>query len=618
MRERLIGYRRGAWRRRWLGVGTAWLVGLIGWGATLLLTGAHSPSNPLRDEARADTALRAAGRPAAPDPLIVVEAGGRSAPGPAARQVQAARDKLAILENDLAAALVLRGEQARRLAALPPALDGGPQRNPLHERAAIQLGQQAALIAALRRQIAAEEARILELEAADPHPSDATLVPSHATGRALGRGTVPPALAAPEPEVADPRGQAPAGALVAQSRPTPRASAARTALLAGVLALAAAAGAAVAVWRGQLDRIVGDPRRLQERFRVPVLGVISRPTSAAEQRRRWIAWSRFCLACLALVGLFGVLLIAGALERLAPLRVPGLQGAAGMIIGIHYSRSPARRGSRASLPERAAKRLGFRETDPGAWRVSRQVVSAAGEDEAELAAAPAELECAPPPTTVDRAQLIVGGYLDRDTGRPALLEQLRPVAGALVAQATAPGAGPRDRLVLVTSANPGEGTSFTAVSLALALAQDHGRAVLLVDADPRSAGSTRALGLLPEPGLTDALGAGAALDGLVHCTGLDHLCFMAPGRPHATLTRMLASRRMARLVRELLAREPQGLVVVDGPPLLGGAAGAALAMFAGQVVLVAAIGRTPEQAVATSLMRLGERRNVGLVLTRAG
>ena len=159
MRERLIGYGLGAWRRRWLGVGTAWLVCLIGWSATLLLTGAHGPSTPLRDEASADTALQAAGRPAAPDPLIVVEAGGRSAPGRAPRQVQAARDKLAILEDDLAAALVLRGEQARRLAALPPALDGGPQRNPLHERAAIQLGQQAALIAALRRQIGAEAAR---------------------------------------------------------------------------------------------------------------------------------------------------------------------------------------------------------------------------------------------------------------------------------------------------------------------------------------------------------------------------------------------------------------------------------------------------------------------------
>ena len=209
-------------------------------------------------------------------------------------------------------------------------------------------------------------------------------------------------------------------------------------------------------------------------------------------------------------------MIAGACDLLgplgAPLRAPELQGAAGLIIGIHYSRSPARRGPGASLPERAVRRLGFRETDPGAWRVPPQAASAAGEDETALPAeAPADIECAPAPTTVDRAQLIAGGYLDRDTGMPA------------------PGAGRRDRVILVTSPNSGEGKSFTAVNLALALA--HGdRAVLLIDGDPRTAGSTRALGLVPEPGLTDAL-AGAALDGLVHPTGLDHLWFMAPGDP---------------------------------------------------------------------------------------
>ena len=81
---------------------------------------------------------------------------------------------------------------------------------------------------------------------------------------------------------------------------------------------------------------------------------------------------------------------------------------------------------------------------------------------------------------------------------------------------------------------------------------------------------------------------------------------------------MLASRRTAQLVRNLLAQEPHGLAVVDGPPLLSGAAGAALAMFAGQVVLVAAAGRTAEPALAASVKRLGERRNVGFVLTRAG
>jgi hypothetical protein len=163
MRERLIGYGLGAWRRRWLGVATAWLVCLIGWSATLLLTGDPGSSTLLQGDPPATAAPQGSERAADASPVI--EAGG-GAPGNAARPSQEARQKLATLQSDLAAALVLRGLQARRLASLPPALDGGRQRNPLHDRAAIQLDQQAALIAALQRQIAAQQARILALEGA--------------------------------------------------------------------------------------------------------------------------------------------------------------------------------------------------------------------------------------------------------------------------------------------------------------------------------------------------------------------------------------------------------------------------------------------------------------------
>ena len=263
MRERLIGYGLGAWRRRWLGVATAWLVCLIGWSVTLLLTGDPGSSTLLQGDPPATAAPQGSERAADASPVIAIEAGGGGAPGNAARPSQEARQKLATLQSDLAAALVLRGLQARRLASLPPALDGGRPRNPLHDRAAIQLDQQAALIAALQRQIAAEQARILALEGAR-RPFEAARVPEDlAPERALRPVDVPhaltrPALAAAS-AVAGDSDQPAVGALVALTRPTTPAGVRRTALLAGVLALGAAAGAAVAVWRGRLDRLVTDP-----------------------------------------------------------------------------------------------------------------------------------------------------------------------------------------------------------------------------------------------------------------------------------------------------------------------------------------------------------------------
>jgi alkanesulfonate monooxygenase SsuD/methylene tetrahydromethanopterin reductase-like flavin-dependent oxidoreductase (luciferase family) len=49
-------------------------------------------------------------------------------------------------------------------------------------------------------------------------------------------------------------------------------------------------------------------------------------------------------------------------------------------------------------------------------------------------------------------------------------------------------------------------------------------------------------------------------------------------------------------------------VVIDGPPVLAGTAGAALAAFAGQVVLVVAAGQTSQEAIDASLRRRASGR----------
>ncbi len=301
-----------------------------------------------------------------------------------------------------------------------------------------------------------------------------------------------------------------------------------------------------------------------------------------------------------------------------------------MNLGSLYRRRAIRRQSRSKLAGRRAAV----DADTGGWHTPPKAKAIRGAaracatamavpaeaPEPDLVDVPAGNHTEPPaitePPGVDRQRLAVTGYLDADSGRPTLSAELRPIAAALLARALAPESGRRDRWLLISSAGAGEGKTFTAVNLALALSQDGGRPVLLVDGDPRTAGATRALGLAAEPGLSDALGGTASLDQLVRPTGLDNLSFLAPGRPPATMTGLLASRQMAHLARELLARTPGGVVIVDGPPLLSGTEAAALAMFAGQVVLVVAAGRTTARAIDQSLGRLGERANLWLLLAR--
>jgi protein-tyrosine kinase len=281
----------------------------------------------------------------------------------------------------------------------------------------------------------------------------------------------------------------------------------------------------------------------------------------------------------------------------------------------------------------ATPRLAAVDADIGGWhtppatKAIRGVARAGAAAAADAAASPPgavvdapTVDPADPPASagppgVDRRRLAATGYLDADSGRPALGAELRPIMEPLLARAFAPTAARRDRWLLISSANAGEGKTFTAVNLALGLSQGGGWPVLLIDSDPRTAGAAQALGLASEPGLTDVLGGGAGLDQLIRPTGLDNLTFLAPGRSPATMTGLLASRQMAHLARELLARTPGGLVVVDGPPLLAGTEAAALAMFAGQVVLVVAAGRTTARALEQSLGRLSERAHPWLLLT---
>ncbi len=87
---------------------------------------------------------------------------------------------------------------------------------------------------------------------------------------------------------------------------------------------------------------------------------------------------------------------------------------------------------------------------------------------------------------------------------------------------------------------------------------------------------------------------------------------MPPGRPSAAIAELLAHRRAALLT----SRQEDRLAIVDGPPLLAGVVGPALAAHAGQVVLVIAAGRTSQRAIDASLARLGNRDHVACLLAR--
>ena len=109
--------------------------------------------------------------------------------------------------------------------------------------------------------------------------------------------------------------------------------------------------------------------------------------------------------------------------------------------------------------------------------------------------------------TIDLQRLEQRGMLTPDRMHSVMAEEFRGIKRPLISNAFATGALAIDKgnLLMVTSALPGEGKTFISVNLAMSIAMEKDKTVLLVDTDSSKTGVSSLLGISPEPGLTDYL-----------------------------------------------------------------------------------------------------------------
>lgn len=170
------------------------------------------------------------------------------------------------------------------------------------------------------------------------------------------------------------------------------------------------------------------------------------------------------------------------------------------------------------------------------------------------------------------------------------------------------------RILVVTSAEPGDGKTTTA--LGLARAASAGQRVVLVEGDLRRPQLSPQLGLDPAPGVTAVLAGTASLEtALQRVDG--NLQVLVAGEPTPNPAGIAASQALATLLDDLAGRVD--LVVVDSPPLLAVADGSALAALADTTILVVSAGRTPRTAAAEAARRIAAVGGnlLGVVFNRA-
>ena len=171
------------------------------------------------------------------------------------------------------------------------------------------------------------------------------------------------------------------------------------------------------------------------------------------------------------------------------------------------------------------------------------------------------------------------------------------------------------RVLLITSAQPGEGKTTTAQAVSLTLAR-LGKTVLLVDGDLRRPALHRVFGLPNERGLSTLLASQDALESTVLPSAEPRLSLLPSGPVPPSPTELIASNRFRALIDQMA--EKFDVVVIDSPPILGLADAPTMAAMVDGVIFVVEAGRSRRGGLKAALRRLrGMRPNlIGGVLTK--
>jgi exopolysaccharide/PEP-CTERM locus tyrosine autokinase len=220
---------------------------------------------------------------------------------------------------------------------------------------------------------------------------------------------------------------------------------------------------------------------------------------------------------------------------------------------------------------------------------------------------------------LDRLKLL--GMVTPDDPRSRIAEENRIIKRPLLMNIAGKGATTVDNpnLIMVTSAQPGEGKTFTALNLAISIAMEQDKTVLFVDADVAKASAAALLGIPDDyPGLIDLLmDNGTKISDVLLHTTIPNLRVLPAGHAHERSTELLASAGMQRLMAELAQRYPDRVIIFDSPPILFTTEAGVLASLMGQIVFVVAETQTPQGKVVEALSHLGSEKIIGLLLNKS-
>ena len=177
--------------------------------------------------------------------------------------------------------------------------------------------------------------------------------------------------------------------------------------------------------------------------------------------------------------------------------------------------------------------------------------------------------------------------------------------------------------LLITSANPYEGKTFTAINLGVSIAQELDRTVLLVDCDlknhsnPHKSFGKDFFGTQMDEGLSNYLLEQAELHDLLINPGIERLVLLPAGRSLPNSSEMLGSPRMEVLVNDIKCRYPEDRVVIfDSSSLLTSADPLVLTRYVDGILLIVEEEKTTTDDLKKVTELLKGKNIIGTVMNK--
>jgi Mrp family chromosome partitioning ATPase len=167
----------------------------------------------------------------------------------------------------------------------------------------------------------------------------------------------------------------------------------------------------------------------------------------------------------------------------------------------------------------------------------------------------------------------------------------------------------------ILSPSAGDGKTSTAINLAIAIAAERSRYVLLVDFDFRNPSLHRRFGLKAQVGIDECLQSGDPIHtAMVKIAGYDRLTLLPARNRVEHSSELLAEARTAEAVAEMRGRYVNRIVIFDLPPILASDDALAFSRLVQAGLIVVCEGHTRREDVTRSIGLLNELPIVGTAL----